>query len=83
MTSCSVLAVCVIWSQAVCYMVSTGEEQCARGKFRVIMQYMEPHCIAELEDGWQSIGRVQTCAQTGLLGEGWDVRLLYFVGTSF
>ena len=50
-------------------MVSTGEEQCARGKFRVIMQYMEPHCIAELEDGWQSIGRVQTSAQMGRLGE--------------
>ena len=62
-------------------MVSTGEEQCARGKFRVIMQYMEPHCIAELEDGWQSIGRVQTCAQMGRLGEGWDIIVLF--GTLF
>ena len=73
-------------------MVSTGEEQCARGKFRVIMQYMEPHCIAELEDGWQSNGRVQTSAQMGRLGECWEVYeiivlfgtlSLYFVGTLF
>ena len=31
--------VCVIWSQVVSSSVLAG------GKFRVIMQYMEPHCI--------------------------------------
>ena len=38
---------CVIWSQV----VSTSVEG---GKFRVIMQYMGPHCIV-LEDGWQAL----------------------------
>ena len=38
--------VCVIWSQV----VSASVE---RGKFRVIMQYMEPHCI--VEDGWRAL----------------------------
>ena len=63
MTSCSVLVlVCYMVScsvgASVCYMVSSGEQQCAGGgKFRVIMQYMEPHCIVqELEDGWQGHG---------------------------
>ena len=39
-------SVCVIWSQV----VSASVE---RGKFRVIMQYMEPHCI--VEDGWRAL----------------------------
>ena len=43
--------VCVIWSQVVSSSVLGG------GKFRVIMQYMEPHCIVqELKDGWQGHG---------------------------
>ena len=36
---CMLEPVCVIWSQVVRSSVLAG------GKFRVIMQYMEPHCI--------------------------------------